>query len=676
MAGIQGMASPQDITPIAQNMPQAAPQPAPIPNTPAQPEQAARPSLDDIFASSETPASKPSLDEIFSSPDEAAPSFGSMVKDSFMHTPLGMAAEAVGTGLEHLHGATKGLASSIAEGLSGKTTSPVVDLTKGFLHPEQYPEVSKSIEKVAPATAKPMTVKLYTDASGIPSEVSVKPSEALDLVASMIGDTALLKGVTKMAEVTKLAKYAGSAAEEATSLLTRPSALNKVAEVADPAAKVTEGVDSVLQASQRLEDMNLKVPLLKSAYQFNDPKAMQLAKVTADSKAVQDATKTIGDKLNDTITGIAKSFANLGGEAKGSDEIFQVVKNARDAEGKIIGTYRDEAAKALGSKQLDINNLKDSVASWYDKATNPDAMKNLKLNEDEVRAFTSRLEQLYNDTSSGKMDLNTAIDKYNAIKANADAAFTSNRSSLELKNAWADMRRQAGADIREMIGQGLGGDSADSYAKTNASFSKIAKASASITSLLDKGEVTSNSLARRVFFSDASSPDTAKAVFDILGEQNPKLIGDLRGHAFNELMFKHTSPEGIDWKGLYADVNKLAGAEPKATNLLDLMTGSKANSQALKDALTLADAHARGGVPMKAAIPSETTLSRILYYGYEAKLNQPSSWIKPFVSAMKRSGQVEEMLSTAKPQDLLKAFPPSQRVKGLQYIQDTLRDVQ
>lgn len=700
MAGIQGMASPKDVQPIAQNVPQPMPQAAPAPNMPSEPQQDSRPSLDAIFADTQTPApeanARPSLDAIFSGEQtqESQGSFlgrlasdvGSLVSGAAdfikpVTDPLVYAAKEVANTEHPLTLAIPGvLQGKIATGFHKGMETPTVGDVLNLKLPEN---IAKGATLIIPApTMNTLSPELQDMAAEQlmpkegqqPYKTQVTPGGLLDLAVAIQGPETVIKGVEKAAVVTKLVGKAAGQLAESSKTITN---IGRAKAESAPIQAAEETVNALTGDLEQLAKAEQVLPLTKAALDPSDPAKMKQAIEVANNKDYATFMDHTGEALAKTVTEhIPQAFANMAEDGvASSDDIVKTLQNARKAKGSVIGELKTQAIKEAGNTALEAPEFSKTFNKLQDMLTTTDPTTKLVISNEkqaeELTAFMDKLqEDLFNNPKG--MTLDKWEEWYQKLSDKAEQAFKANK---ETKYAYSSMRKALSFDQNGMLAEALkdaNPEAAAKFAKGKSDFSSIMRSYEKVGNLISNNEIASDALLKQTFFSSApKAVDRTNAVLNVLGIENPRMVADLRGKAVNYMIneakvpVSPKNPLGIDFTKLASQIKNLKGSGGlKDTNMLNVLTGNTKASDAL---LRMADIMEKFDTVYKGKqVPlNEGLIGRLFFYGDQASLTKPSTWAKPLISTFKRNAAIKGAFEGMDLNKVIAVYPPSERAEAL-----------
>lgn len=683
MAGVQGMGNPADIQPAMQ-----PPAPAPV-NIPAvAPVQASNP-LDEIYSSAPAQASASSgnpLDEIYG----AAPAEQGFL-DQMLGT-LGPTERALAFPVDAVRGIINA-PSAIGEEVAKEVKTGEGDIGRGIIKAFKEPQnvdLTKTLEELFPATknrtemAIPVmkTESYGEDRAGnyaAPIEYDIKyieglkDSELIDLAANVAGGEAVFKGLTKAAAVSKiLGKSFGS-----TKNFLQASKVSKLDEAVDAAGSVSKNVSAIEETAKKFD-----IPLTQVMKDPANPDAVEIANVVKSNKVYQEVEQEIGERVVSVIKDqLPKSWANLSDDAATTDEIYSVLKGARKKSGKQIEALKEKAIQAYGnSRNIQAPEFQKAVDDAMDMLTTSVEENKLYISDPKKEAeLTNYLqglsEKLYN--KQGKMTFGEWEQEYKALTKKSRGTF-----DRDITPIFNKLRQSLSRDQDSMMAIGLEGvddAAAKAFKEGKATYSQVMKSYDQLGAMLDKNEFVSDSMIKKLFFSEARSADDAKAVFDVLAIENPKMVQDLRGKAYNYLIdnarrTKTTDfPHEIDFKKFAKEIRNMQGSDPKSTNLLDVMTGSKEASKSMREFADIMEAVQNGYMGKTDGAINETHVGRALYSLGKMNIKDAKSIFKPIADGWKRDKKLKAAFENIDMKNVLKGFPPKERVEAEKLLRDLFK---
>jgi hypothetical protein len=687
MAGVQGMGSPSQVQPAMQEPVVSAP---PAPSTEIDYEALAS-SVMEEKASSEVDYEALAGQVLGESAPEEKGFYQSMKET------LSPSAQAMLRPAELAVGAVRGVINApgaIGEEVVKEIKTGEGDLGRGVIKAFQDPaavDLAGTLEKEFPKLAErpkvpvpSITPESYGEDRagnyGAPIEYDIKKidglndAELISLAADAAGGEIVFKGITKAAAVSKiLGKSFGSTKNFLTA-----NKVSKLDEAVDAAGSVSKNVSAIEETAKKFD-----IPLTQIMKDPTNPDAVEIAGVVKSNKVYQEVEQEIGDRVVSVIKDqLPKSWANLSDDAATTDEIYSVLKGARKKSGKQIEALKEKAIQAYGnSRNIQAPEFQKAVDDAMDMLTTSVEENKLYISDPKKEAeLTNYLqglsEKLFN--KQGKMTFGEWEQEYKALTKKSRGTF-----DRDITPIFNKLRQSLSRDQDSMMAIGLEGvddAAAKAFKEGKATYSQVMKSYEQLGSMLEKNDFVSDSMIKKLFFSEAKSADDAKAVFDVLAIENPKMTQDLRGKAYNYLInnarnAKKTPdfPHEIDFKKFAKEIRDLQGADPKSTNLLDVMTGSKEASKSMREFADVMEAVQNGYMGKADGAINETLLGRATYSLGKMNIKDAKSIFKPIADGWKRDKKLKAAFENIDMKNVLKGFPPKERAEAEKFLRELLK---
>jgi hypothetical protein len=528
-------------------------------------------------------------------------------------------------------------------------------------------------------------------------------NDALGFIADFLTPGAVINGAKGVAKVGGLGSSLIKDSIEASRLA---NLANAEASVAGPTVKATTAIDGITKTADEASKISQGVKMTPAQLNLTDAHEQAIGRSLANNAQVIAFQQTQGQAIADGIKKSAEAFANLTPKAGGAEKVFDTIVGAADAEGKILGKFRTAANTAAGNGKLPITAIESKLAETMQKIgivddaktgtyTFPkkvDGSPDFKTMAIQGNMSTGEAEELFDRLSTWKdrISQNGGKMTYNDIQNLYQQDFTKaakrvekmTNASPEFKSSFYDMRSAGGEDLRNLTGTILKDGTptvATEYADANNRFAEIKKAYGEIPKVLNRGDMSADSLVKYISSGDASM-DHVDAFNKILGNTNPELRRDLNGALVNKLFFENAKvadtgtplfKEGqtaYDFGGIKKDLKKIAGSDGVR---LDKITGSPENTKNMMDFVDHAEKLQMGAVKAQPAI-NEGILSRTLYLA--SKVGAPKEFVQDAIMMVNRDQYIEKYMKAVGAEALSKTAPPSMRPQLTYYIGELLKE--
>ena len=382
MAGVAGMGTPSRFNQIGNQEPVQA---SPLPPVQAQP---ARPSLDEIYSSSQASPDRPSLDQLFAD-TQGDPEKGFVDKMLDASNAGGIQRGFV-KGAQHTIEGLISIPTAIGDAVSSKVTTGEGDIgnsvIQGFKNPDKLQPLDVSLEKIFPSMkgvkiqlpTSHMNTDLYASPEdyGIqnlgskPYDTGINVSKALAIAADIEGGNVVIKGMTKAAGVAKLAAIGLDGA------IARRNA-SRVAEAGSKAAE--ELIPKMDLAQQKVQDLvhlsdeltksglvknidGFNTPIMPSQVDLNNPASMAKAVYLADEPAMQSFILKQQDMIDDGMKSLLESTTTYK-RTEGAVDIplNTIVRDTLRNEGSSFAATRLKALKTGGDVHSDASSFHSAI---------------------------------------------------------------------------------------------------------------------------------------------------------------------------------------------------------------------------------------------------------------------------------------------------------------------------
>jgi hypothetical protein len=707
MAGVQGMGSPNQVKDKPALPPQA-------PEMPAVDTQTANPAVDADLEAAFNAAQSSEIDSMEADFQAAGgeASLGSTFAERAVNQLKDVGNKAlgfVGDVGEAIMSPVTGAAAEVASTVEKTPLSvfnpqeivsqAVKGAAKGVVSPLSQPSVTQSVSKAFPELGKGVKISIpqssvSTGTNDIffpnefadravegqkPFETEVSPAQAIDLAANLLAPDAVIVGISKAPAIAKLAgKGLGSVLNSVKSF--KPA--GKLEAAVAPVEALSKEMQIIKQAADEVSAIGEKIPLTVNMADPTNPVAQSAAKEISNSKVYQDLQSEIGDRMVRNISEhIPKAFANLADDASTTDDIFATVQKARAGTGSKMGELKKQAAKELGNGRLPAPEFQKEVDNILERLTTPDEANKLYISDpkkyDELVNYVQKIsDDVFN--AEGRLTFGEWEKIYKGLTSKAQSSY---QAGAETSHIWGKLRSSLSRAEDGMMAQGLefvNPEAAAKFIKAKGDYGSIMGAYDELGSMLDKNEIVADSLIKKLFDSEATSPEKASAVLKVLGIENPKMVQDLRGRAYKYLLnenktpYSPKNPFGIDFDGFAKKIRDMQGSSPESRNMLDIMTGSKESSKAMLNLAEAAQAFSRGYTG-KSEVINEALLGRVAYYASQMKSNSPRTWIAPILDVKNRNDKFAIALKNVDIDELTKAWPPNKRKEAKLFLQKAFK---
>lgn len=338
-------------------------------------------------------------------------------------------------------------------------------------------------------------------------------------------------------------------------------AIEDVQAVADSGIKLTPEGDFVLSPNV--------------ATGGTDPEIRNSAKALSDSDAFRAFEEQQGKVLQDAYSGLAERVGNFGGRKANIGEDFVLTaKHVRQAEGKLIGSFRSQVRADMKGKKLPTQNIAKEVGETFEalggkievipvtpkKQTPADKLmgrapeaapknkiriqvptvqnilrENPSMTKEQASAYRTELTQLATKLkrSKGKMliadqeilvkQLSERIE--NAMKSANGGAYAT--KLIKLRNAVKE-------DWIKSIADSLPEEATETYLKSVARYREIMGSVESLGKVLETEDISKDVLVKKLFESGKSF-EFMQSAKTLIQETQPELWGDLVSSYFQRM---------------------------------------------------------------------------------------------------------------------------------------------
>lgn len=683
MAGVQGMAQPEQVD---QNLVEAPPvQAAPIPNMPAQ-----RPSLDEIFAQDQQ-AARPSLDEIFGGGEAPEQDFWSRtgeeavkyVKEKAADSPAGLLMSTAMDVGERLSGATAGIAEEIYKGAQGKEADLLSGAFKGLVHPHEVTPLATTYEQAFPSLGKNVTIKYRpyagefgTSLGTVPTDINFKPSTPIAIATDIVAGNAIVKGTTKAAAVSKLI---GEGLMDFRNVFKTVKSAEQAATTLSSGAQAEQAVQSVRKLGDELAKVN-GIKLTPDIINYEDAAEVAWGKSLNSNVKIQEAKNKMGEQVvagyNKIVEGISKSSPN----AENINHVVKAIQDSGNIEAAVLGDIRKAAEGYKGTQQMPVFKEKLSdlmnkvVRNADDKIDWVETGMNWGITDKDAKKLYGVVENMYNQTGSGAT-YSTQRKLYDNFmnKITDTVSKTAPRNSIQIRQ---DLRRAFVKDFdvnTEQAIQAVHPELAGQYVAKKTQVHQLYKAAEDLnTYIMENPELAGDALANALLNSK-DGISQMKAIEKLMEvSKNPTYVHDLRGFLGRKILNDTVMDVSVDNPLLRYDFTKLNKNLDKYSKngFLDALTGDPQYSANMRGFAELANRIQAQSAPML-----ETEAAGILgRMGYLAtKVGFKPSLFNEVIKSIGRQNKISQYLTYDITKKAVTKVPQEYRAAVNQLLQDTIK---
>lgn len=599
MAGVKGMASPEQIKPVSPELNIDVPEGMQFSSPQDQfvEAPAKRPSLDEIFADEapQSAVSRPSLDEIFGQAEVETEPIGKLIelgaraKSSFAITQKELRqsleqsygkqnVREVDGKLEFRNG-TKG---DWAEWDAGfEPVGDVLDFTRSVV--EEVPAAAATALAAIPAVAATIGTG---GAAAAPSAAAVAGARAAGAVVGQgLGDILQASlGIERDPERNAALEYslsaalspiAGAVGDFATKKLTqRASQQVKLLAPKDlfktEIGNVKESVD-FLKSKGLLENIpGTDTPVILSQLNPSNPQAQLIAKKASKLPQFNQALEQQAQQIESGMMGFIKGLGNVLGEAPETGTKFKnlVTENIK-REGKLIGDARKMLVDQAGKNPMPVPKMQAALKSMIDetgaKIPSADAITGALLDggysDEAAKKIGLKLANTYEEVfnNQGRLTASELMGKYEELNGYYRTLVGRGQSvDGKFKQLAGKLRSIVADEIIDKVDVIAGKESKSAYVKNLREYKLLTEAADEFNTLFKNEKIASHSLSKAIFDKGKNGLDTLEAA-KVLLKDSPEVFDQVKGNYLKEVRAKHfNSVTGkTNWNSFLKDVNGL-----------------------------------------------------------------------------------------------------------------------
>lgn len=406
------------------------------------------------------------------------------------------------------------------------------------------------------------------------------------------------------------------------------------------------------------------------------PELDAAAKELSASPVYRDFLKQQGNVLVDAYETAIGAIANKAGRSAELGKDFVLTsQHVREAEGRLIGSFRKFAKKELLGQNLPAQRTTELTSELLEQfggsIQNIDGQLrviapkvddilrfNPSLTRDQATVLGEEITELARKLS--KQNGSMRIDDIQAIYTrftnvinrtiNTSAGKAYADQMVKIKNAVRD-------DWTEMMGQVLPENKIAEYQASKARYSEILNAMKNMQNLLKTEDISKQALVSRLF-QGKQSLSLARSAKTLIRQSDPDLWQDLTASYFDQLKLKHFDPvsETVSWNGILKDWTKLGPEMQK-----ELLDGQQITPKVMGSLMSLGAKSQNLSFPIAANKPTMDALKRsitnLAILTGPTLAAQKGTAIGSLLSSMGKKQSVMKWLQDGAMEEILKDLP-------------------
>ena len=281
----------------------------------------------------------------------------------------------------------------------------------------------------------------------------------------------------------------------------------------------------------------------------NIPELDITAKELSTEAGFRNFRNGIRDSITEAYDGAAKTIgAKAGRGADLGDDFILTAKDIRAAEGKLIGSFRDRADKALAMKPQVSPRLYQTVQLMEQQLKTPGHIeRQLGLTPAQAKNFAHEMKAIGSlmRRTKGSIRLDTALAVQERLQKSIDKHINSG-AGRPYGMALLDLRNAVRDDAVDMMGNVLPEREMAEFAASKERYKTIMDSTAQLGKLLDTENISKNELVGKLF-EGKGSYKFAKSAKTLINETHPELWDNLAGEYFTKLRNDATSGKDVNW---------------------------------------------------------------------------------------------------------------------------------
>jgi hypothetical protein len=609
MAGIKGMANPEQVKPVSPELNIQAPEGMRFSSPQDQYVDGSDVDIDSLVAEFEggvqaqsinqQPAQDIDIDSLMSEFEQQTEPMGFLgeaaarAKSSFAITQKELKqsledsygkqnVRQVGEDLQYRNG-TKGDWQTWDAGF--EPVGDVLDFTRSVV--EEVPASAATALAAIPAVA----TAIGTGGAGVPlaaGQIAAARS-AGGVVGQALGDAVqALVGIERDPERSAAVEYSLTAALSPIAGAIGDFATKKLAQRTSQQAKllapkdlfksevvnISESVDFLKNQGMLQNIPGTDTPLILSQLNPSNASAQMVAQKASKLPQFRQALEEQAQGIENGLQGFIRGLGNVLGETPETGTKFKnlVVENIK-REGKLIGDARKLLVDQAGNAELPVPKLKKAVENYASelgfKVGGQNDLKAMKDFLVEEQGFSKQAADLITNKTSkmlervtnkeGRMTAEELMGAYvelngayrNVVERGMDADPLFRRKLGELRRFIAD-------EITEKVGVIADPVAKSKYVNSLAEYKQLVEAADEFKSLFKNEKIASHSLSKAIFDKGKGGLDNLEAA-KVLLKDSPELFDEVKGNYLKEIRAKHfNSATGkTNWNGFLKDVNSL-----------------------------------------------------------------------------------------------------------------------
>jgi hypothetical protein len=284
------------------------------------------------------------------------------------------------------------------------------------------------------------------------------------------------------------------------------------------------------------------------------PEAQQAFKDFSKDPRVGEYMLAQEKRVTDAVDKMLKR-AQVMDERTATNRVLKQASTIRKYEGSLIGDYRDYVS-SLNIKDPALNTqkfLSDNYPAILEEGASINRIVRETISDIEAPKIERALREV-KKLSEGNKTLKETLKVYDSIGKQIDSTGASQTGVIR---ALSQIRKAVRDDTLDMIQRRLPDDEAVDYAQRLTRFKEIASGMDNLKSLFKKDEMTSRSVAKYVFDTQAGDNlQRLKSFKSLFSKDDPRLLIDLRNQYMSEIL--EESGGGLKGsKGLVTRLRKL-----------------------------------------------------------------------------------------------------------------------
>lgn len=337
---------------------------------------------------------------------------------------------------------------------------------------------------------------------------------------------------------------------------------------------VTESVDFLKSQGLLNNIPGTDTPVILSQLNPSNPQAQMIAKKASKLPQFNQMLEQQAQEIESGMMSYIKGLGNVLGEAPETGTKFKnlVAENIK-REGKLIGDARKMLVDQAGNAELPIPKLKSKVEQYASelgfKVGNETDLKNLKgfLVEEQgfgkqaadliVNKTNKLLEKVTN--KNGRMTADELVGAYTELNGvYRNLAERGMDADPLFKRKIGELRRFLADEVTDKVGVIADPAAKSAYVNNLAEYKTLVEAADEFSTLFKNEKIASHSLSKAIFDKGKNGLDTLEAA-KVLLKDSPEVFDQVKGNYLKEVRAKHfNSVTGkTNWNSFLKDVNGL-----------------------------------------------------------------------------------------------------------------------